>query len=233
VYFAARADDTGAEPPLELPALRFEHGHSIGLEFPQHFYAWQLLGERTPASLAAVEDLLMTLVAGARAVHHHRQEIYALALLALVCAAQNRAADAAGHLEEALALAAPRGMIRTFVDLGPDMADLLRQVYATTAHRQCVAKLLAAFPVAEARTPVRPAVMPDELLVDPLTARESEVLELLVQRRSYAEIGEALVISPKTVKKHASNIYSKLGVARRSQAVLKARRLGLIHAPYP
>ena len=64
--------------------------------------------------------------------------------------------------------------------------------------------------------------------MEPLTRREREVLEFLGKWLSAKEIAQELVISPRTVKKHTSNIYGKLGVKNRMQAVEKAKDLGLL-----
>ena len=65
-------------------------------------------------------------------------------------------------------------------------------------------------------------------LAEPLTPRELEVLHLLGEGYSNRDIAEALVITVNGVKKHASNIYGKLGVHSRTQAVVRARELGLL-----
>jgi LuxR family maltose regulon positive regulatory protein len=65
-------------------------------------------------------------------------------------------------------------------------------------------------------------------LIEPLTGREQQVLRLICDGRSNQEIAEELVIALDTVKRHATNLYGKLGVQRRAQAILKARKLGLI-----
>ena len=70
---------------------------------------------------------------------------------------------------------------------------------------------------------------PSDVLVDPLTTRELQVLGLLVGGLKLADIGEELYVSRNTVKSHASHIYTKLGVSGRSQATEAARRLGLVH----
>jgi LuxR family maltose regulon positive regulatory protein len=67
-------------------------------------------------------------------------------------------------------------------------------------------------------------------LTEPLTNRELDVLELLVQRFQNKEIAEKLFISPETVKKHLNNIYGKLNVSSRRQAVEHARDLGILSA---
>jgi RNA polymerase sigma factor (sigma-70 family) len=64
--------------------------------------------------------------------------------------------------------------------------------------------------------------------IEPLTEREREVLALLAQRLSNKEIAQALVISPQTVKRHATNLYQKLQAGGRREAVAKATRLGLL-----
>ena len=66
------------------------------------------------------------------------------------------------------------------------------------------------------------------LMVEPLTKRQLEILKLLNAGQSNQEIAQALVISPLTVKRHASNIYTKLGVSGRLKAVTKAKTLGIL-----
>ena len=66
------------------------------------------------------------------------------------------------------------------------------------------------------------------VLVEPVTARELEILQLIALGLSNREIAETLTIATNTVKKHASNIYGKLGVKRRTQAIALARDLGLL-----
>ena len=72
--------------------------------------------------------------------------------------------------------------------------------------------------------------MTDQSLVEPLTAREMQVLELLAQRLTDREIAETLVISPFTVRRHVQNISEKIGKRGRRTVVNHARRLGLIPA---
>jgi LuxR family maltose regulon positive regulatory protein len=126
-------------------------------------------------------------------------------------------------LSEALVLAEPEGYVRTFVDKGEPMADLLCQAAARGTAPAYAQRLLDAF--SRAPAPPRPAMQP---LIEPLSDREIEVLHLLAQHRTNQEIAQALVISVNTVKTHLKNIYGKLGVHDRREAVAKARELELL-----
>jgi len=137
-------------------------------------------------------------------------------------------------LAEALALADPEGFVRTFVDKGEPMAALLREAAARGIAPVYVAKLLAAFEgqaEGERRMPApsRPALVPrPSSLVEPLTERELEVLQLLVEGQMYREIAQALCISINTVKTHLRNVYGKLGVHNRREAIVQAKELDLL-----
>jgi len=151
-----------------------------------------------------------------------------LALQALAYQAQSDMDQAMSTLERALSLAEPEGFVRTFVDEGAPMATLLQRAAARGIVPQYVSGLLATFgaegmEIATASSP--PSTPP---LVEPLTPRELEVLHLLGQGCSNREIAEALVITLNGVKKHTSNIYGKLGVHSRTQAVVRAQELGLL-----
>jgi LuxR family maltose regulon positive regulatory protein len=142
-------------------------------------------------------------------------------------------------LSRALALAAPEGYVRVFVDEGAPMLALLREAYARGIARDYIATLLAAFPEAQSDRERRaqnndtPALRSRSLerssaLVEPLTARELEVLQLLAAGASNGAIAEALVISIGTAKKHVNNILAKLDVRSRTQAAIWAREHGLL-----
>ena len=113
--------------------------------------------------------------------------------------------------------------MRLFVDLGLPMARLLQEASARDVMAGYVEGLLAAFEQDLASAEPRTRVLPE-----PLTARERQVLELLAAGLTNREIGESLVISPGTVKKHAANIYGKLGVHGRTEAAARTRELGLL-----
>jgi LuxR family transcriptional regulator, maltose regulon positive regulatory protein len=154
--------------------------------------------------------------------------------------------DAQGDREAALevlagtlAQAEPEGYVRVFMDEGDVMEQLLAAVASQLAKdsdneafpsKAYVAELLAAFP-GRPLSPLAP-VPPDQAtgLVEPLTPRELEVLELIAAGDSNRTIAEKLVITVSAVKKHTGNIYGKLDVNSRTQAVVRARQLGLLAA---
>ena len=105
------------------------------------------------------------------------------------------------------------------------MRTLLRQAQGSV--RDYVATLLAVFGEQHVSAPA-PAVPTRSMLAEPLTEREREVLHLLSTGASNREIARRLVVSLGTVKKHVSNLCSKLGVHSRTQAIARARVLQLV-----
>jgi LuxR family maltose regulon positive regulatory protein len=133
-------------------------------------------------------------------------------------------------LERALTLAEPGGYIRIFVDEGPPMAELLISMNAsreggTLRVKEYIHKLLAAFGM---QKDVHPSSLSPQPLVEPLSERELEVLQLLAEGLTNQEIGARLFLSLNTVKVHTRNIYGKLDVHNRTQAVAQARALGVL-----
>ena len=125
-------------------------------------------------------------------------------------------------LERAMTLAEPEGFVRIFVDEGKPMARLLYEAASQRTKPEYAGRLLAAFPIA---TPSRPK---HAEMIEPLSARELEVLRLIAEGLSNEEIAQRLVLSLPTVKWHTGNIYGKLSVKNRTEAVAKARSLGLL-----
>lgn len=138
--------------------------------------------------------------------------------------------DQAGHLIcDVLAMAEPAGFIRLFLDEGRSMAHLLSQAKALGRMPDAIGKLLAAYQAEEHRsqTPAYPP-SPAQSLIEPLSRREIEVLQLIAQGLSNQEISEQLVLALETVKGHNKKIFGKLQVQRRTEAVARARQLGLL-----
>jgi len=151
-------------------------------------------------------------------------------LLALQAVARNALGDriaARPALQEALALGAPGGYISRWLDVGPGLEPLLRDLRDDSdtlqTHQPYLDSLLDACRAAFGES-TRP--QPGEL-IDPLTPRELEVMRLICEGYSNSEIASELVVTINTIKKHTSNIYSKLGVRSRTRAIARAQQLNL------
>ena len=127
-------------------------------------------------------------------------------------------------LGDALMLAEPDGFMRIFLGEGAVMAQLLSDAMAQGMVPGYVSKLLAVFE-AEKQEPDLPL---PQALIDPLSERELEVLALVAAGLKNKEIAEQLFISLNTVLYHIKNIYDKLGVRKRTLAIIKARELDLL-----
>jgi LuxR family maltose regulon positive regulatory protein len=139
-----------------------------------------------------------------------------------------------------LTLACPQGYVRVFADEGPPMAALLGRLIAAQRAGQSgsgfsgfqaaasvplgyLARLRSAF----GAEPAAPHTAAVPGLIDPLTSRELEVLQMLAAGKSNQAIAGELVVTLDTVKKHVSHLLGKLGAANRTEAVTRARELGL------
>jgi LuxR family maltose regulon positive regulatory protein len=155
------------------------------------------------------------------------ERLKVLVLQALALQAQGEQDQAVQVLGEALALAEPEGCIRTFVDEGRPMAHLLSQVAAQGLMPDYLGKVCAVFE-AEQQHEATSSVPPTPPLTPPLSRREVEVLQLIAQGLSNEEIAGRLVLAVSTVKGHNLKIFGKLQVQRRTEAVARARALGLV-----
>jgi LuxR family maltose regulon positive regulatory protein len=179
-------------------------------------------------------QLLARLLVRAEAVGRRGHVIRVLALQALAHQACGDIDQALATLEQALGLAEPEDYVRTFVDEGAAMADLLRQVAARGIALNYVNRLLVAFEGtgSEPVTTLDPGLEPEALQLEPsidsLTSREMEVLRLLRSELSGPEIAGELGVSANTVKTHVKRVYDKLGAHSRFEAVMRAQELGLI-----
>lgn len=168
------------------------------------------------ASLALSKRLLQKAETGKRM----GRVIEVLVLQALIFQGRKETEQALAVLKRALSLAKPERYIRTFVDEGEPMVRLLHLARSQQIETEYVSALLSVFEKTTGTT--QP---PPKLLTEPLTAREVEVLKLIEAGQSNQDIAGQLVISMPTVKRHISNIYAKLGVESRTQAVAIGKEL--------
>jgi len=123
-------------------------------------------------------------------------------------------------LERALTLAEPEGYVRVFADEGPPMASLLRVAEKQRIGGNYAGRLLAAMD--ERHDPVK------QVLIEPLSERELDVLRLLGTELGGPAIARELMVSLNTVRTHTKHIYAKLAVTNRRAAVRRARELDLL-----
>jgi LuxR family maltose regulon positive regulatory protein len=186
-------------------------------------------------SILEAMELLERLLKAAEEGRRMGSVIEILALQALAHEAQGNIPLALAPLERALALAELEGYVRVFVDEGQPMARLLYEILsrAETLSRgiapDYIRQLLAAFPDIEPDQIGPPKTqVPESELVEPLSEREIEVLQLIAEGLTNQEVATRLYLSLHTVKVHARNIYGKLGVKNRTQAVARGKALGIL-----
>ncbi len=149
-------------------------------------------------------------------------------LQALACQAGDKTDQAVLVLEEAIRLAKPGGFIRIFVDEGQPMARLLQEALTRGITPDYTRRLLAAFPAAKPALTALPQTQ--STILEPLSEREIEVLQRIAEGLTNREIADRLYLSLNTVKVHTRNIYGKLDVHNRTEAVNKARALAILPA---
>ncbi len=193
-----------------------------------------LLAQDQPAEALALLDRLY---AAAAAQDRVGSLIEIGALRALALAASGEEAAAVAGLAEALTLACPQGYVRVFAEEGPPMAALLARLIAARRSGGGVAEVPLGCLARLQRALGAQQIVPDAGrggvtavpgLVEPLTSRELEVLEMLAAGRSNQAIASQLVVTLDTVKKHVSHVLGKLGAVNRTEAVARARELSLI-----
>ena len=148
-----------------------------------------------------------------------------LVLQALACESQSDIPSALLSLERALSFAEPESYVRTFVGEGAPMEALLKRVKVEDERiKEYIHKLLTSFGEKETRT----SSLTPQPLIESLSERELEILQLIAEGLTNPDIASQLYLSLNTVKAHTRNIYGKLGVNSRTQAVAKVRTLGLL-----
>jgi LuxR family transcriptional regulator, maltose regulon positive regulatory protein len=210
--------ELGYVQQLTLVRLRLAQSHNDS--------GGQLLGEASA--------MLAQLLPAVETRGWTRYLIEILVLQALASQGQGDRQGALTAIEHALTLAAPEDYVRVFVDEGVPIAALLAEV----ANRALLvagyaARLLEAFPNQGRTTNDKgpnhsSAALRPSSLVEPLSDRELEILNLIAAGRSNQEVADTLVIAVSTVKKHINNLYGKLGVQSRTQALVRAREQHLL-----
>jgi LuxR family maltose regulon positive regulatory protein len=156
------------------------------------------------------------------------EQLKVMVLQAVAARAHGEKDQAVHLLVDALAIAEPAGFIRLFLDEGLPMASLLSEAMALGRMPDYLRTVLTAFEAEKQQsenTSPPPTAGP---LLEPLSERELEVLRLVAAGLSNQEIGERLFLALGTVKGHNLKIFGKLGVQRRTEAIARARELGLL-----
>ncbi len=203
---------------------------------PQLTLARILLARNTTESRQQATDLLSRMHDFYVSIHNTLCLIDVQVMQAVLYNDLGDEAAALEKLTKALTLAEPGGFIRHFLDLGQEMANLLSRLARQKGATGYIGRILNAFrneTVGSAQGvtdghAVRVSSLNNGPFVEPLTNREREILTLLAQRLSNKEIAEKLFISHETVKKHTINIYEKLYVNSRREAVAKATSMGIL-----
>ena len=218
----AWAEESGLEVEDELHCS-FTDQHPYGSELDYLTLARVLIA-RGRVSLQSNLDAAMRLLARlydfAKTGGRTARVMEVLMLQALVWQAHGDLKRALNLLKQSLDLPRTGDYIRLFADEGKPMLDLLRHAASREIHRELVSRLLAALGQLGKK---------DQPLIEPLTERELEVLGYLAQGLSDQAIADQLYVSLAAVKWHDRNIYSKLNVNNRTQAVAKARELGMLN----
>lgn len=193
-----------------------------------------LLAQGTKESFDEAAELMPQLRRFAKRICNSLDVVELLALEALLHDANNQPETACQKLEKSLALAQPAGIVRIFADLGPQMGRLLHKLAGQRSLglelRNFCGQILDVLADTEERRSqlLNPTLEKQDGYLETLTSRELEVLRLLGDRLTNREIGIQLSISPLTVKRHTINIYKKLDVGGRQEAVTKAQNIGLL-----
>jgi LuxR family maltose regulon positive regulatory protein len=183
-----------------------------------------LAQEETSAALAVLEPLRQQMEA--KGWQDERLKVMVLQAVALgACGKKDIAVET---LADALSLAQPGGFIRLFIDEGAPMVQLLSEAAAQGIMPDYIGKLLSAFDAEKRKGEGKPNLPPAQLLIEPLSQRELEILHLIAQGLSNKQIGERLFLALDTVKGHNRIIFDKLQVQSRTEAVARAHELGLL-----
>lgn len=207
-------------------------------EDPLIFKAKVLIVRNDRKDLPVTMEILKQYKEIATNTNNIRCKAEALALLALAESNAGNNSAARDLLIESLKIADRGNMVRLYLDLGKQMEELLKQVAPALENAEFVQEILAAFAesnsgqvVADQTVKGQPGIYSDGLELpyyENLSLRETEVLRLMAEAISLQEIADRLFITYATTKRHTVNIYSKLGVHSRWEAVAFARKCGIL-----
>lgn len=181
---------------------------------------------RPDEAFSILEPLAREAEAGGR----YQAWLEALVQQVLALEAKAERGAALDELRRAIEFAKTEGFVRVFVDEGDQMQKLLTALsrVATGSASDYCKNLLEAFHTDQKPQIVTAVSLKTDVLIEPLTSREMEVLRLIAAGDSNQSIAHKLVITVSAVKKHSGNIFGKLNVNSRTQAVARARLLGLL-----
>ena len=221
---ASRWQRALSETPGNLMMLFF-------LEIPVITECRVLIAIGSDAGLKEAIEKLEDLRLKSKAWHNTCQMTEIMVLQALASQRQGRLDESLDILERTVTMAEPGGSIRPFFEPGAVMIDLLTGLKKQHVSPDFIDQILAAvtvLPVSPSPDRPLPGSPPPQPLVEPLTNREIDILEMLDERLQNKEIADKFFISPETVKSHLKNIFQKLNAKNRRQAVQKAKNLGIL-----
>jgi len=199
-------------------------------DYKQHAEYYQLTLARlrlAQGRFAEVEKILTAIPADPGFGNFVTRQIEIKMLLASALAGQDRLLEGIDLVEKCLAMAEPEGFIRIFLNIGSPAYELLDAYLKSPSpvHKNFAEKLVSLFSTMKGIKTDSESVSG---LIDPLSERELEVLNLISSGKTNQEIARLLFVAPGTIKAHAASIYRKLDVANRTEAVSQARSLKLI-----
>jgi LuxR family maltose regulon positive regulatory protein len=153
-------------------------------------------------------------------------------LIALACWGQQKVLQAQQEVAQSLRLAEPEGIVRPFLDCGPRLIPLLVEILdlktLSRLQREFARGLLAEFSITSPESGIAPAPAAIAPVSVSLTAREQEIVRMLDEGMDNKAMARRLVIADSTLRTHLRNLYAKLEVTSRTQAVRQARHLHLL-----
>ncbi len=213
-------------------AARWAASHDKDSAGPPYGRDWKSAAwVRVMLAIGRPDEVSEPVQRGLRAARAAGQALELEMLLALALAALGDSKAAVAALDRALVHARPDGWVRLFLDEGEPMARLLERAARRRSATSAYARGLLAAIVRQGGNCTVPAPPPGarrgEAVIEPLSDREREILSLIADGLSNAELAQRLLVKVATVKTHINNLFGKLGASSRTDAVARARRLGL------